>query len=153
MPTEPKDAQEASAIKGHLGNEEGHTNMITQFNVGGFDGVNEQEEYEYDINNDFIGKNKNMLAFYRDHEAEKRMAISKLNEYLGVRAKFNRQVHLENKRNNTLNYFKKLDEKPARKENVIEGLIKAKRKKVACGVWLTLEALYSRLKEIEAHLV
>ena len=46
---------------------EGHTNMITQLH-GGIDGVDEEEEFEIVVNNDFIGKNKNMLAFYREHD-------------------------------------------------------------------------------------
>ena len=46
---------------------EGHTNMITQMH-GEIDGVDEGVEFELAVNNDFIGKNKNMLAFYREHE-------------------------------------------------------------------------------------
>ena len=42
------------------------------------------------FNNDFIGKNKNMLSFYREHDTEKRVAFSKLREYFSMRAKVNR---------------------------------------------------------------
>ena len=41
--------------------------MITQMH-GDIDGVDEGVEFELAYNNDFIGKNKNMLAFYREHD-------------------------------------------------------------------------------------
>ena len=69
--------------------QEGHTNMITQFATN-VDGVDEEEEFDVIVNNDFIGKNKNMLAFFKEHDTEKRMAFSKLSEYFGMRAKFNK---------------------------------------------------------------
>ena len=42
-------------------------------------------------NSDFIGKNKNMLSFYREHDSEKRQAFSKLRDFFSVRAKCNRE--------------------------------------------------------------
>ena len=60
---------------------------------------------------------------------------------------------MENKRNNAINYFIKLDERPMRKEKVIEGLMRAKRSKISCGVWLTLAAFFQRMQVIEQHLV
>ena len=41
--------------------------MITQVQGELDEGVDEQEEYEIVVNNDFIGKNKNMLYFYNEH--------------------------------------------------------------------------------------
>ena len=68
--------------------------MITQLNDGD-NYVNEQMmETDFSqlvINNDFIGKNKNMLAFYREHDTEKRQAFNKLREYFTIRAKLNRE--------------------------------------------------------------
>ena len=46
--------------------DEGHTNMITQ--MGG--GLPMVDDFEMSVafNNDFIGKNKNVLAFFREHD-------------------------------------------------------------------------------------
>ena len=63
--------------------DEGHTNMLTalpqnhQFSY--YDGELNMEA-SVDINNDFIGKNKAHLSFFRQHEEEKRVAFSKLRD-------------------------------------------------------------------------
>ena len=44
------------------------------------------------INNDFVGKNKNMLSFFREHDQEKRQAFNRLRDYFSMRAKFNRAM-------------------------------------------------------------
>lgn len=71
------------------------------------------------FNNDFIGKNKNMLSFYREHDTEKRVAFSKLREYFSMRAKVNRQAGMEAKRQKVLGYLGKWDEYRVRRETVI----------------------------------
>ena len=99
--------------------------MITQMH--GVDGVDEEAEYEIVINNDFIGKNKNMLAFYKEHETEKRMAFSKLSEYFSMRAKFNREMTLNDKRNKAVQNLNKWDEYRVRREHLVAILMKKKR--------------------------
>ena len=68
--------------------------MITQLHDG--DNYNDEKMLTTDlsqivVNNDFIGKNKNMLAFYREHDTEKRQAFNKLRDYFTIRAKLNRE--------------------------------------------------------------
>ena len=128
--------------------QEGHTNMITQFATN-VDGVDEEEEFDVIVNNDFIGKNKNMLAFFKEHDTEKRMAFSKLSEYFGMRAKFNKQMILEEKRDKAMNYMGRWDEYRVRRDHVVAILMKKKRQQNACRTWLVLQALHSRLQVFE----
>ena len=79
-----------------------------------------------------------MLAFYREHDVEKRHAFSKLSEYFSVRAKYNRQAYLDSKRNKAINNLKKWDEYRVLREQVIQILIKQKRQRNACRTWLVL---------------
>lgn len=90
------------------------------------------------VNNDFIGKNKNMLAFFKEHDTEKRQAFSKLSEYFGMRAKFNKEMMLTEKRDKVMNYMGRWDEYRVRREHVIAILLKKKRQKNACVTWLVL---------------
>ena len=48
--------------------EEGHTNMITQLPPGAYDEAMAGADASVLFNNDFIGKNRNMLAFFREHD-------------------------------------------------------------------------------------
>lgn len=41
----------------------------------------EENSYMAGINNDFVGRNKNMLSFFREHDTEKRSAFNKLRDY------------------------------------------------------------------------
>ena len=56
--------------------EETHSNMITTV-----PNQIDMEDTEIIFDNDFIGKNKNMLSFYKEHDTEKRVAFSKLRDY------------------------------------------------------------------------
>ena len=121
-----KDSEVIQSSQERIRDGEAHTNMITQMQ-GGIGGVDEEDEYEIVVNNDFIGKNKNMLAFYREHDQEKRMAFSKLNEYFSVRAKYNREAFFDGKRNKAISNLNKWDEYRVLRDQVIAILIKQKR--------------------------
>lgn len=74
--------------------EEGHTNMLTAVPQTSLiesqgDDLNQPSIL---INNDFVGKNKNMLSFFREHDQEKRQAFNRLRDYFSMRAKFNRAM-------------------------------------------------------------
>ncbi len=71
------------------------------------------------FNNDFIGKNKNMLAFFREHDQEKRVAFNKLRDYFSLRARLSREVEREAKRDKVLNYMTRWDEYRVRREQVV----------------------------------
>ena len=126
--------------------------MITQKIPGCDDNIDEQDEYQLVVDNDFIGKNKNMLAFYREHDHEKRQAFSKLNHYFSTKAKYNRQAFLEDKRNKAIENLKKWDKYRVLREQVITILVKHKREQHACRTWLILQAFHSRLNVIEERL-
>ena len=70
-------------------------------------------------NSDFIGKNKNMLSFYREHDSEKRQAFSKLRDFFSVRAKCNREQTMEVKRQKVMNYMSRWDEYRVRRDIVV----------------------------------
>ena len=70
--------------------------MITSIPNGGeFD-----DSFEHD--NDFVGRNKNMQTFFKDHDTEKRQAFTKLKGYFSIRAKINKQALLADKREKAL---------------------------------------------------
>ena len=68
------------------------------------------------------------------------MAFNKLNEYFSVRAKYNRAVFLDDKRNKAIGNLQKWDEYRVLREQVIAIITKQKRQKNACRTWLVLSA-------------
>ena len=98
--------------------------MITQLNIDEADQDFQQQNAaqlssdlsQVIINNDFIGKNKNMLAFYREHDSEKRQAFHKLREYFTIRAKLNRDELSEDRRQRVLDFMSHWQEKRTKRE-------------------------------------
>ena len=101
--------------------EEGHTQFITQMHT--MDNVLEETSQEFAFNNDFVGRNKNMLSFYKEHDTEKRSAFNKLRDYFQIRAKMNRQSEIEAKRSKTLNDMVKWDRYRAVRDEYISRLV------------------------------
>ncbi len=68
--------------------------MLTALPQGSYieTGVDPNTQTSVMINNDFVGKNKNMLSFFREHDQEKRQAFNRLRDYFSMRAKFNRAM-------------------------------------------------------------
>jgi len=90
--------------------------------------IDSPDEEEVQFNNDFIGRNKNMLAFYREHDSEKRMAFGKLRDYFGMRAKNNKEAVLDEKRAKVMNYMGRWDEYRIQREQVIKLLLKKQQR-------------------------
>ena len=82
---------------------------------------NSQESITFD--NDFVGRNKNMLSFYREHDNEKRSAFNKLRDYFQMRAKQNREFEIEAKRSKVLNDMVKWDRYRAVRDEYISRLV------------------------------
>ena len=101
--------------------EEGHTQFITQMNTT--DNIMEENSYMAGINNDFVGRNKNMLSFFREHDTEKRSAFNKLRDYFQMRAKQNREYEIEAKRSKVLNDMVKWDRYRAVRDEYISRLV------------------------------
>mmetsp|Transcript_2353 Transcript_2353/g.3227 ORF Transcript_2353/g.3227 Transcript_2353/m.3227 type:complete len:179 (+) Transcript_2353:1300-1836(+) len=86
-------------------------------------------------NNDFIGKNRNMLAFYREHDSEKRQAFTKLRDFFSMRAKCNREQKDDMKRMKVQNFMSRWDEYRVRRDVVVEALVKVHKRRDACRYW------------------
>jgi len=108
-------------VRDHGFADEDHSNMITQ--MGGGLPMMDDLEMHVAFNNDFIGKNKNMLAFFREHDQEKRTAFTKLRDYFSLRAKISREADNDAKRSKVINYMTRWDEYRVRREEVIDELV------------------------------
>ncbi len=84
------------------------------------------------MTNDFIRKNKYTPEFYNTHEAQKREAFSKIRDEQVARAKYNRQVYDEAKRQKVLNYMGRWDVHRVRRDAVIQGLMKNQQNQLVC---------------------
>ena len=134
---------------------EGHTNMLTALPQNSLMESNNGEmngQASIMINNDFVGKNKNMLSFFREHDQEKRQAFNRLRDYFSMRAKFNRTMSQEAKRQKVIHYMQRWDDYRVRRDHVIEGILRARRRQSSCSYMLVLAALALRFKKIEVTL-
>jgi len=103
----------------------------------------------YDRNDgDFISKNKGMPEVYREFDWKKRQLSNNIREVCNVRAKFNRLVIQEQKRQKVMNYMGRWDEYRVRREAVVQGLLKDQRKKNVGKVMIVLGTLVPRLQTL-----
>ena len=104
------------------------------------------------FNNDFISKNKYMLAFYREHDQEKRQLFSKLRDECIVRAKDNRDAVQEHKRQKVMNFMSQWDEYRVRREIVVKAFMQVQKRQSACRFWQVTNALMGRLQYLSGTL-
>ncbi len=95
-----------------------HSNMLTALPFGGVDGGH-STQVAFRMTNDFISKNKYTPEFYNTHEQQKREAFSRIRDEQVARAKYNRQVYEEARRQKVINYMGRWDVHRVRREAVI----------------------------------
>ena len=85
-----------------------------------------------------------MLAFYREHDQEKRGAFNKLRDYFTIRAKMNREENQENKRQKTIDFMAYWDKKRVERDGLIEIYLNRQRQINMCKSWIVISALFER---------
>ena len=125
-----------------------HNNMLTVLPLGQEQDQSKQQAIVF--NNDFISKNKYMLSFYREHDAEKRQLFAKLRDECEMRARLNREIVQDHKRSKVMNFMSRWDEYRVRREIVVKALMQVQKRQSACRFWLVTNALIGRLKSLSA---
>lgn len=86
-----------------------------------------------------------MLAYYREHESEKRQVFTKLRDFFTVRAKLSREEQQEGKRQKAIDFLQYWQRRKLERQATEQEELQAReqlRKMTLCKLWILLITLY-----------